>query len=113
MEHEMLTLNWNNNRTFDEKAVREYFTSKGWTLSKDDATRDDIRFRLVDFGKANCLNFVAPLEELPQDVYDFILALDDSPSITLGVEGEYDTEIINTWTWKEFVEVLNGDDDNE
>tara|TARA_B100001287_G_scaffold141901_1_gene119352 strand:+ start:1977 stop:2318 length:342 start_codon:yes stop_codon:yes gene_type:complete len=113
MEQEMLTLNWTDDRTFDEAAVRAYFTGKGWTLSDDDAVKDDTRFRIVDFGKANCLNFVAPLEELPQDVYDFILGLTDAPKITLGVEGEYDTEIINTWTWKEFVEVLNGDDTNE
>jgi hypothetical protein len=110
MENEMLTLNWNKERTVDESTVREYFISKGWSLSDDDASKEDINFRLVDFGKANCLNFVAPLEELPQDVYDFILGLKDSPTITLGVEGEYDTEIINTWTWKEFVDVINGDE---
>jgi hypothetical protein len=106
----MLTLNWNKERTFDESAVRAYFISKGWALTDDDVRKEEFNFRLVDFGKANCLNFVAPLEELPQDVYDFILGLTDSPTITLGVEGEYDTEIINTWTWKEFVEVINGDE---
>tara|TARA_R110000824_G_scaffold138437_7_gene303115 strand:- start:397 stop:729 length:333 start_codon:yes stop_codon:yes gene_type:complete len=110
MENEMLTLNWNEERTFDESAVRDYFISKGWALTDDDARKEEINFRLVDFGKANCLNFVAPLEELPQDVYEFILGLTDSPTITLGVEGEYDTEIINTWAWKEFVEVINGDE---
>ena len=113
MEQEMLTLNWKDNRTLNEGAVRDFFAAKGWTLSGDDAQKDDVQFRLVDFGKANCLNFVAPLEQLPQDVYDFILGLTDTPTITLGLEGEYDTEILNTWTWQEFVEVITGDDENE
>ena len=55
MEQEMLTLNWTDDRTFDEAAVRAYFTNKGWTLSDDDAVKDDTRFRIVDFGKANRL----------------------------------------------------------
>tara|TARA_R110001599_G_C12073993_1_gene644379 strand:- start:498 stop:830 length:333 start_codon:yes stop_codon:yes gene_type:complete len=110
MGNEMLTLNWNEARTWNEGQVRDYFAAKGWALSGDDAQLGETQFRLVDFGKANCLNFVAPLEELPQDVYDFILGLTDAPTITLGIEGEYDTEIINTWTWKEFVKVINGDD---
>ena len=68
----MLTLNWNEARTWNEGQVRDYFAAKGWALSGDDAQLGETQFRLVDFGKANCLNFVAPLEELPQDVYDFI-----------------------------------------
>ena len=86
MEQEMLTLNWASGRTMDEGSVRAFFETRGWTLSDDDAQRDDVQFRLVDFGKANCLNFVAPLEELPQDVYDFILTLSDAPNITLGLD---------------------------
>jgi len=113
MTQEMLTLNWKDQRTIDELQVREYFTSQGWILNGDDVTLNDESFRLVDFGKANCLNFVSPLEELPIVVYDFILNLPDSPTITLGLESEHDTEILNTWSWKEFIAVIKGDEKNE
>ena len=57
------------------------------------------------------MNFISPLESLPKDVYEFIITLPDTPTITLGLGGDFETEILNTWTWNEFVEVINGDSD--
>lgn len=113
MEQELLTLNWNAQRTRDEESVREYFTQRGWEGTEEDdvVTNGQVSFRIVDFGEANCLNFVAPLEELPQVVYDFILELDDAPTITLGLDGDFETEVLNTWSWKEFVDLITGDDE--
>ena len=37
MGNEMLTLNWNEARTWNEGQVRDYFAAKGWALSGDDA----------------------------------------------------------------------------